>query len=95
MQLSTNLPFEQMITRWASILNPIIAIQLLQGRPLEKLSLLANTPKTINHFLGRNQVGFIITDQTDFASIRRTEPWNSQTLTLESNADVTINLWNY
>ena len=94
-QLSTKLPYDQMLTKWSSALNPILANLLVQGLPLESVILVANTPQVLNHSLGRTQVGFIITDQSAAASIFRTQPLNDQTITLESNANVTINLWNF
>lgn len=94
-QLSNKLPYEQMLTKWSAALNPILANLLLQGQPLEAISLSSGVPRTLNHGLGRNQIGFIITDQTAAASIFRTQPFNSQTLTIEASADVTVNLWNF
>lgn len=95
MQLSSNLTFDQMINKWASQLNPVIANLLLQGQPLTSIKLLSGVPRVLNHSLGRNQMGFFITDINASANIFRTQPFNSSTLTLQSSADVTINLWNY
>lgn len=95
MQLSTNLPFEQMLTKWAGTLNPVLAIQMLQGTPLTNVKLLSGVPQALDHLLQRNQIGWMITDQNAAASIFRTQPFNSNTITLQSSADVTINLWNY
>jgi hypothetical protein len=94
-QLSSNLTFEQLLTKWSGTLNPLLANLLLQGQPMWSVSLVASTPRTLNHGLGRMQLGFIVTDQNAAASIFRTQPFNSQTITLESSADVTINLWNF
>lgn len=94
-QLSSNLTFEQMLTKWSGQLNPLLANKLIQGVALDNIVLIANTPQTINHYLGKNQSGFIVTDQTAAASIYRTQPFNSKNITLEANATVTINLWVY
>lgn len=94
-QLSNKLPYEQMLTKWSATLNPFLANLLIQGQPLNGIILVANTPQTLNHNLGRNQIGFVITDQNAVASIYRTQSFNSETITLESNATVTINLWNF
>lgn len=95
MQLSTRLPYEQMLTKWSSALNPLLAVLLTQGIPLEGVFLPANTPTTLNHSLGRTQIGWFPSDQNANAQIWRTQPFNDQTITLQSSADVTINLWNY
>ena len=93
MQLPTSLPFPQMITRWASLLNPLLASPLSQGIPLMGVVLVANTPQTLNHKLGRTMIGWFVTDQNAAASIYRTQPLNAQTITLEASASVTVNLW--
>lgn len=95
MQLSSNLNFEQMLTKWSGVLNPVLANLLIQGLPLENVVLASGVPQTLNHNLGRNQIGFMITDQNAAASIFRTQPFNSSTITLQANANVTINLWNF
>lgn len=95
MQLSSNLTFEQMLTKWSSALNPFLANLLIQGLPLWSVSLTSGIPRTLNHSLGRNQLGFFIIDQNAAASIFRTQPFNAETITLQSNADVTISLWNF
>ena len=95
MQLSTSLTFPQLLTKWSATLNPIIAIKFLNGNAVNGIALLANTPQQINHGLGRNQVGFFLTDQNAAASVYRVEPFNAQSITLEASANVTINLWCY
>lgn len=94
-QLSSNLPFDQMINKWAGQLNPVLANLLIQGLPWTGVVLVSGVPQTINHRLGRNQIGWIITDQNAAASIFRTQPFNAYSITLQSNANVTINLWNF
>lgn len=93
--LPLNLDLSHTQTQWSAQLNPILANPILNGLAVNNIVLVANTPRTINHGLGRNQIGWFLTDQNAFASIGRTQPFNSQTLTLESNANVTINLWVY
>lgn len=95
MQLSSNLSFEQMINKWSAALNPVLANLLIQGLPLNNITLVSGVPQTVSHSLGRNQLGFFITDQNAAASVFRTQPFNSQNITLQSNANVTINLWNF
>jgi hypothetical protein len=93
MQLSTNLPFNLMITKWASILNPLIANILTQGMFIPGITLTASTPLTINHKLGAMMNGYIICGQNANAVIWFTKPFNNLTLTLESSANVTISIW--
>lgn len=94
-KLPRNLTWQQSDPLWASRLDPVLANLLIQGSQISNVILVANTPQTINHYLGKNQTGFIITDQNASASVYRTEPFNASTLTLESSANVTINLWVY
>ena len=80
-------------SKWKSILDPFLT------RPTNNVSILqsvqlANGTTTINHNLGRTMQGWFIVDQTGAASIYRpaTAPLNEQTLTLTSNAAVTVNI---
>lgn len=82
-------------TDWIKKLNPVLALPIVQGTQLTGISLVANTPKVINTLLGKKQQGYIVTDQNANASIWRTQPFNDITLTLESSANVTIDLWVY
>lgn len=84
--------FALMQQRWASQLNPLLANLLVQGNILNDI-VLVNGAKTFNHYLGRQMVGYFVVDQTASASIFRSAPLNSQTLTLTSSAAVTVNLW--
>lgn len=93
MGLSTKLPWTQANPLWAAQLNPVLSNLLVEGRLLSNIALTATTPLTINHMLGKNQTGFIITDQNASASIYRTQPFNPTSLTIESTQTVTISLW--
>lgn len=77
---------------WAATLNPVIANPLMQGKLLQNVSLI-NGNTTINHGLGRQMKGWIIADQTAAASIYRSQPLNSNTLTLNSSAACTVSLY--
>jgi hypothetical protein len=79
--------------QWSSQLNPVLSNRLIQGSILPNISLVANTPLTFNHYLGTQMTGWIVTDNTAFCEIQRTQPLNSKTLTLEANANTTISLW--
>lgn len=78
--------------RWSSQLNPLLSNVLPQGEMITDVSLI-NGASTFNHYLGRQMTGWFIIDQNGAASIYRSQPLNSQTLTLTSNAAVTVNLW--
>lgn len=93
--LSTKLEWNLANPIWASTLNPIVANPILSGKAVDSITLTANTPLTINHGLARNQVGWFITDQVGAASVARTKPLNSLTLTLEATAATVITLWVY
>jgi hypothetical protein len=95
MQLSTSLPFNLMITKWASILNPIISIPFLSGRQINNIILTANTPFSINHGLQRLPQGWFVVDNQMNCTVWRTQPFNQSTLFLESNANTIISIWVY
>ena len=78
--------------QWTSQLNPLLAVSLTQGSLLPNIKLI-NGINTFNHYLGRQMNGWMIADQNAAASIFRSAPLNSQTLTLTSNAVVTVSLW--
>ena len=91
MQLPLRLNLDMMQTRWASLLNPIIA------NPTNNISILKNVQlkngvTVINHLLGAVQQGWILTDIQGAATIYRSAPFNATTLTLTSNAAVTVSI---
>jgi hypothetical protein len=79
--------------QWSSQLNPLLSNIMTQGAPLPNITLAANTPLTFNHYLGKQMTGWFIIDNTSYCEIKRTQPLNSTTLTLESSAATTIALW--
>jgi len=93
-QLSTQLTFPLMLTKWSGILNPLIANPLngVAILPEQKLSAGVNT---FNHLLGRKQQGWVILDIQGPATVYRSAPFNNTSLTLTSSADVTITLGVY
>jgi len=78
--------------QWTLELNPLLAVSLTQGSLLPNIKLI-NGANTFNHYLGKQMTGWFIIDQDALAEIYRSQPLNSQTLTLTSNAVVTIALW--
>ena len=90
-QLSTKLSFSDMLTKWASQLNPILANPITNPRLLPNIPLIVGT-NTINHGLSQTQQGWYITDINAAATIYRSQPFNSNTLTLTSNAACIVDL---
>lgn len=93
--LPQKLPYELMLTQWAQQLNPLVANPIFQGLQLNAIVLDANKPKTISTTLNRTQLGWFLVDKLSSCNVWRTEPFNANTLTLESSADTTISIWVY
>ena len=91
MALSPKLPWSLANTQWASVLNPIIANPMTNMMILKNIKLI-NGATTINHGLQQMMQGWVILDTNAAATIYRSQPLNDTTLTLTSNAVVTINL---
>jgi hypothetical protein len=69
---------------------------IIEGRHIRKISLLKNTDKVINHGLGRDLLGWHVTDKNVSADIFRSATVNQaphNTIILQANADVMIDLW--
>jgi hypothetical protein len=93
MQLPLNLSTSQMQTRWKSILDPVLANPLLQGRLISNISLVPGD-NVINHKLGRAQIGWIVTDNNEGdIDLYRDAPFNDLTLTLNCDTPAIISLW--
>lgn len=80
-----------MQTRWASIINPVIACPMAQVLILKDIELITGA-NSINHLLGRVQQGWFIVDIDGTATIYRSAPFNDRSLNLTSSAGVTISL---
>jgi hypothetical protein len=80
-------------TSWKAAITPVIQNEINQGLLLTNITLLANTPLAINHMLSRLQIGWQLSDITANSTVWRTQPFNDKTLTLESSANTTINVW--
>ncbi len=94
MALPLRLPWEKAQDRWATDLNPVIDFAPTQGILLTNQAL-KDGVTVLNHLLGRQQQGWMITDINGPATIYRSQPFNSLTLTLTSSAAVTCNIWVY
>ena len=92
--LPLRLPYEQMQQKWASEINPVLNLPLVQGVQLTEVPLSTGV-NVINHKLSRTQQGFVITDIQGAAQIYRSQPFNNLTLTLTSDADIVISMWVY
>ncbi len=92
--LPKGLTLDLLETRWAGILNPVLANPATNMSFLSNVKLVSGT-NVINHGLGQKQQGWIMTDILGAASVYRTQPFNDLTLTLFSSAPVTISLGVY
>lgn len=84
-----------MQTRWASIINPVIGAPILQGQLLRSVNLITGD-NVINHGLGRNLQGWVVTRLRAPSSLYDTQDSNSMpqlTLNLNSSAPCVADLW--
>lgn len=82
-------------TKWKSLIDPILGNPLIDGRLIKGVNLINGTT-IINHLLGRDLVGYIIVGISGIAEIFDNQASNQSpdlTLSLTSNAVVTVNLW--
>lgn len=93
-KLPQKLPMDQMQTRWASQLNPVLSNLLIQGQLL-KNQVLANGPNQINHELGRAPQGWFIVSPQGPARVSQAAYQVSPALilTLNSDAIVVTDIW--
>lgn len=91
MSLPQKLPLELLETQWASQLNPLLANPMNAVSILSSI-LLAVGINVINHKLGRKPQGWFLTDINGAAVIYRSSAFNDLTLTLTSDAAVTVNI---
>lgn len=91
MSLSTKLPYELMLTKWAAELNPLLQNPLNSASVLKSVSL-ASGVNVINHLLGRMQQGWFLVDKQNTGDVYRTAPFNPLTLTLTASAAMTVNI---
>ncbi len=90
-QLSHKLPWELANDKWASALNPLLANPINNANILININLVTGA-NVINHYLGEIQHGWFLTDIQGAATIYRSAPFNSTTLTLTSSANVTVSI---
>lgn len=92
-QLSTKLPWDLAQTKWAASINPVLALPILNGNEVDGINLVANKPQAINHLLQRMPLGWFLLDNTANTVVWRTASFTTTTITLQSSANTTINLW--
>lgn len=76
----------------ASALNPITSILFLDGEQLTSIELTSGVPKEVSHRLGRQVSNYWVTKANAAANVYD-QGSTTTTITLVSNANVTINLW--
>lgn len=89
--LSEDQSLQLMQTKWASILNPLLAQPLSSMNILPSITLVTGD-NVVNHLLARKMQGWFITDINAAATIYRNAPLNAETITLNSSANCVINL---
>ncbi len=89
--LSPKLDWQLANPIWAQALNPIIASPLSSAKIIQHKTLISGV-NIINHGLNRVMQGWFIVDINGIASIYRSAPLNGTTLTLTSNAVVTVSI---
>lgn len=89
--LSDDQTLQLMQTKWASILNPLLAQPISNNNFLQNIAISTGN-NVINHLLGRTQQGWILADTDGFAQIARNAPFNDKTLTLVSSGPCNISL---
>lgn len=78
-------------TKWKSQIDPVLANPITQGNVIAGVKLISGVT-VVNHLLGHAPLGWFVCDIDGPAQIYRSAPSNALTLTLTSNAAVTINL---
>jgi hypothetical protein len=81
-----------MQSRWAAILNPLLAQPLNNAPSILTGIVLAAGDNVINTKLGRQAQGWVITDSNAGVTVYRNAPFNALTLTLNSTGAATISL---
>lgn len=88
---SDDLPFQLMQSKWASQLNPLLALPMSSPSILKGIQISTGS-NIINHKLGRTPQGWVIIDANAQISLYRSAEFNDLTLTLTSSANATIAL---
>ena len=68
-------------------------LTFLKGRAVNDIEVTTSTV-VVDHKLGRQPIGWFIVDKSASGDVWRTA-WNDKTITLDSSATTTINIWIY
>lgn len=94
--LSSSLDWRLANKLWSQSLNPIIANPIVNGKLISNIALVSGN-NVINHGLGRNMQGWFLVDVYNVSAgpvdVYRTAPLNNLTLTLNSDAALTVSIW--
>ena len=80
-----------MQVQWGAMLNPLLANNLNNVNFLEGINLVSGV-NVINHFLGREQQGWFLTDINAAITYYRSAPFNKLTLTLTCSGSAIANI---
>jgi len=78
----------------AATLDPLVRLEILQGRLIKDVAMLSQSDTPVDHGLGRAHVGWIVVGKNSNAGIWEvsgTTP--SKSVVLRADSAVTINLW--
>lgn len=93
-KLAQKLPFEQLLTKWAAQLNPLLDNPTIDNLVLKNISL-ASGVNVVNHKLGRPLQGWSVSRIRASATIFDTQDTNQTpqlTLNLTASAAVVVDL---
>ncbi len=80
-----------MQTKWASQLNPLLALPTSSPSVLKDIPLVSGV-NVINHLLGRSPIGWVVSDTNAAVTVYRSKPFNNLTLTLTSSGAAVVSL---
>jgi hypothetical protein len=92
--LSTKLSFPDMLTKWSSQLNPLLASPVANPSIISSIACV-NGDNVISHKLGQTLTGYIVilnSASATFFDKQNTNPSPDRTLILNSSAATTISL---
>jgi hypothetical protein len=92
--LPQKLTFDQLQTKWASQINPVLSNLLVQGQLLQNQMLITGS-NAINHKLGRTPNGWFVVSPQSAAVVHQNayQPNSDLILTLTSSGSLTCDLW--
>ena len=90
-QLSTSLSLPQLLTKWTSILNPFLKNPMNNILILDNINLVAGI-NNVDHKLQRLPQGWFIIDPQSAATVYRSAPYSTTTLTLTSSASLSCQI---